>query len=164
MSGDALARVVARLQSLPSISLPTDYPRPSGSQRTVEAAYNAELSEQTSLGLLKLALYSENDEEDEDADADLRAQRPSAFHLLLILDDVVLEFEEHDIRHPVGIVPLVYISQSGEEVFNPPDVPGRDELRDDLAVRRKCFKSRPDDICYDLPDASKVPLHRHLKT
>ncbi|KZV74202.1 alpha-aminoadipate reductase Lys1p [Peniophora sp. CONT] len=90
MASDALSRVVARLQSLPSISLPTDYPRPSGSQRTVEAAYSAELSEQTSLGLLKLALYTEDDEEEEDAESDARAQRPSAFHLLLSAFSVLL--------------------------------------------------------------------------
>ncbi|VDB95640.1 unnamed protein product [Peniophora sp. CBMAI 1063] len=90
MANDALSRVVGRLQSLPSISLPTDYPRPSGSQRTVEAAYSAELSEQTSLGLLKLALYSESDEEDEEAEDGNTQKRPSAFHLLLSAFSVLL--------------------------------------------------------------------------
>ncbi|KAF8271296.1 alpha-aminoadipate reductase Lys1p [Lactarius quietus] len=81
MASDALARIVTRLKNLPSISLPTDYPRPSDAQRFVEAAHVAELSEQTSLSLLKLALYNENSFEDEDDQA--VANRPSAFHLLL---------------------------------------------------------------------------------
>ncbi|KAN0127247.1 alpha-aminoadipate reductase [Lactarius tabidus] len=88
MASDALPRIVARLKNLPSISLPTDYPRPSDAQRFVEAAYVAELPEQTSLSLLKLALYSENSFEDED---DLAiANRPSAFHLLLSAFTVLL--------------------------------------------------------------------------
>ncbi|KAI0031959.1 alpha-aminoadipate reductase Lys1p [Vararia minispora EC-137] len=87
MSSSALARVVARLQNLPSISLPTDYPRPSGGQRVVEVAYSAQLSEQTSLSLLKLALFSEIDEADEDTD---QTTRPTAFHLLLAAFSVLL--------------------------------------------------------------------------
>ncbi|KAI9444302.1 alpha-aminoadipate reductase Lys1p [Lactarius indigo] len=88
MASDALARIVARLKNLPSISLPTDYSRPADSQRFVEAAHVAELSEQTSLSLLKLALYNENYFEDED---DLAvANRPSAFHLLLSAFAVLL--------------------------------------------------------------------------
>ena len=59
MASDTLARIVARLKISPSISLPTNYPRPSDAQRFVEAAYGAELSEQTSLSVLKLALYDE---------------------------------------------------------------------------------------------------------
>jgi L-aminoadipate-semialdehyde dehydrogenase len=84
----ALARIVARLKNLPSISLPTDYPRPSDAQRFVEAAHVAELSEQTSLSLLKLALHNENFFEDEDGLA--VANRPSAFHLLLSAFAVLL--------------------------------------------------------------------------
>ncbi|KAL0958144.1 hypothetical protein HGRIS_000311 [Hohenbuehelia grisea] len=87
MTEARLARVVSRLQNLPSISLPTDYPRPSGA-KLVEAAHLAELSEQTSLALLKLALYSENEDEDED-EADTKS-RPSAFHLLLAAFTVLL--------------------------------------------------------------------------
>ena len=88
MASDTLARIVARLKNSPSISLPTDYPRPSDAQRFVEAAHVAELSEQTSLSLLKLALYDENSFEDED---DLAvANRPSAFHLLLSAFAVLL--------------------------------------------------------------------------
>ncbi|TFY78983.1 hypothetical protein EWM64_g5027 [Hericium alpestre] len=88
MASDVLTRVVARLQNLPSISLPTDYPRPSGAQRVVEAAHTAQLSEQTSLSLLKLALYRENgEEEEEEVDT---AAAPSAFHLLLAAFAVLL--------------------------------------------------------------------------
>ena len=88
MSSDALERAVARLQNLTSISLPTDYPRPSGGQRLVEAAQLVELSEQTSLGLLKLALYNENfGEEDEELGL---ASGTSAFHLLLAAFAVLL--------------------------------------------------------------------------
>lgn len=77
-----LARVVARLQNLPSISLPTDYPRPSGSNKLVEAAHLAELSEQTCLSLLKLTLADEDEDE--------TAVRPSGFHLLLAAFSVLL--------------------------------------------------------------------------
>jgi L-2-aminoadipate reductase len=88
MSSDALARIAARLSNLPSISLPTDYPRSSGTQRLIEAAHVVELSEQTSLSLLKLALYDESFAEGDD---DLAiANPPSAFHLLLSAFAVLL--------------------------------------------------------------------------
>jgi L-aminoadipate-semialdehyde dehydrogenase len=87
MSSTALDRVVARLQNLPSISLPTDYPRPPGGQRVVEAAHSAQLSEQTSLSLLKLALHSEDDEDEDESD---QTRRPTAFHLLLAAFSVLL--------------------------------------------------------------------------
>lgn len=86
---DRLARVVARLQNLPSISLPTDYPRPSGNNKVVEAVHVAELSEQTSLSLLKLVLYDENEESDVEDEGEGN-QRPSAFHLLLAAFTVLL--------------------------------------------------------------------------
>ncbi|KII91221.1 hypothetical protein PLICRDRAFT_27968 [Plicaturopsis crispa FD-325 SS-3] len=87
MADETLTRVVAKLQNLPSISLPTDYPRPSGTNKLVEAAHVAELSEQTALSLLKLVLYTE----DEDADDDIVAtSKPSAFHLLLAAFTVLL--------------------------------------------------------------------------
>ncbi|TFK49407.1 alpha-aminoadipate reductase Lys1p [Heliocybe sulcata] len=88
MSEKRLQRVVARLQNLPSISLPTDYPRPSGPQKVVEAAHVAELSDSTSRSLLKLALYSENDDGEEEEESS--AQRPSPFHLLLATFSVLL--------------------------------------------------------------------------
>jgi L-2-aminoadipate reductase len=102
MSSDdqALARITARLSNLPSISLPTDYPRPLGTQRLIEAAHIAELSEQTSLALLKLALYDENFTEDED---DLAiSHRPSAFHLLLSAFMVVLHRHTGDTDLVIG--------------------------------------------------------------
>ncbi|KAI0305172.1 L-aminoadipate-semialdehyde dehydrogenase large subunit [Multifurca ochricompacta] len=88
MASDPLTRTTVRLANLPSISLPTDYPRPSGQQRLVEAAHVTELSEQTSLSLLKLALYNQNFAEDEE-DFTI-SNRPSAFHLLLSAFAVLL--------------------------------------------------------------------------
>ena len=95
MADERLARVVSKLQNLPSISLPTDYPRPSGSHKLVEAAHNADLSEQTCISLLKLTLYDEtegqnnNDSEDEDGEQ-IASKRPSGFHLLLAAFTVLL--------------------------------------------------------------------------
>ncbi|KZS97243.1 large subunit of L-aminoadipate-semialdehyde dehydrogenase [Sistotremastrum niveocremeum HHB9708] len=73
-----LDRVTARLQNLPSLSLPTDYPRPTGATKLIEADYYETSSEQTSISLLKLALF-----EDEEAEADDTLQRPTVFHLVL---------------------------------------------------------------------------------
>ena len=89
MEDNRLARVLARLQNLPSISLPTDYPRPAGSNKLVEAVHLTQLSEQTSLSLLKLVLYTEDEDEDED-EVQSRVKRPSAFHLLLAAFTVLL--------------------------------------------------------------------------
>ncbi len=88
MASNALARITTRLSNLPSISLPTDYPRPSGAHRLVEAVYVVELSEQTSFSLLKLALYNEKFSEEEEDLTD--SGRPSAFHLLLSAFAVLL--------------------------------------------------------------------------
>ena len=66
MAEASLQRVVSRLQNLPEISLPTDYPRPLGGNKLVEAALNIDLSEQTCLGLLKLALHNENGADEEE--------------------------------------------------------------------------------------------------
>ncbi|KAI0777235.1 alpha-aminoadipate reductase Lys1p [Trametes elegans] len=88
MATDRLARVVARLQNLPEMSLPTDYPRPTGGNKLVEAAVTAELSEQTCISLMKLALYNENDEEPEEESP--VNNTPSAFHLLLSAFSVLL--------------------------------------------------------------------------
>jgi len=86
---DRLARVLARLQNLPSISLPTDYPRPSGINKVIEAAHLAELSEQSSLSLLKLGLYNDDDDVDPEDEPD-SSKTPSAFHLLLSAFTVLL--------------------------------------------------------------------------
>ncbi|KAG6816775.1 putative NRPS-like protein biosynthetic cluster [Tephrocybe sp. NHM501043] len=61
---------------------------PSGAHKVIEAAHVAQLSEQTSRSLLKLALYSENGDEDDDEESD--NNRPSAFHLLLAAFTVLL--------------------------------------------------------------------------
>ena len=86
MAVDALSRVLVRLQNLPSMSLPTDYPRAVGTNELIEAAHVADLSEQTSLALLKLAVHTE--------DVDVEAEEPrntsSAFHLLLAAFTVLL--------------------------------------------------------------------------
>lgn len=79
---ERLKRVVGRLQNLPSISLPTDYPRPTRTNKLVEAVHVAQLSEQTSLSLLKLVLYTDDEDAEED-EIDAQVNRPSAFHLLL---------------------------------------------------------------------------------
>jgi L-2-aminoadipate reductase len=88
MADRRLNRVVSRLRNLPSISLPTDFPRPTG-HRLVEAAHFAEFSEKTALSLLKLVLYSEQDL-DEDDSTQTSIKRPSAFHLLLAAFTVLL--------------------------------------------------------------------------
>ncbi|KAH9835299.1 alpha-aminoadipate reductase Lys1p [Rhodofomes roseus] len=82
-----MARTLARLQNLPSISLPTDYPRLAGN-RLVEAAFAADLSEPTCKGLLKLALYNENEDAEEEEAPEVRA--PSPFHILLAAFAVLL--------------------------------------------------------------------------
>jgi L-aminoadipate-semialdehyde dehydrogenase len=89
MDATRLDRVLARLQNPPSISLPTDYPRPSGAHKLIEAAHLADLSEQTSLSLLKLVLYTDNGDSDDD-EAEALIKRPSAFHLLLAAFTVLL--------------------------------------------------------------------------
>ncbi|KAG7086589.1 putative NRPS-like protein biosynthetic cluster [Marasmius oreades] len=89
-SSSRLARVITRLQNLPSIALPTDYPRLSGSNKLIEAALNAELPEQTSSSLLKLALFNENEGISDDESVDEPEHRPSPFHLLLAAFVVLL--------------------------------------------------------------------------
>jgi L-2-aminoadipate reductase len=89
MADEKLARVVSRLQNLPAIALPTDYPRPTGAQKVVEAVHAAELSEQTSRSLLRLTVFSEEEEEEEE-ESDNVQNTPSAFHLLLAAFSVLL--------------------------------------------------------------------------
>ena len=95
MADKRLAHGISKLQNLPSISLPTDYHHHSGSHNLVEAAHNANLSEQTCTSLLKLTLYYEtegnnnNNLEDEDGEQ-IASKRPSGFHLLLAAFTVLL--------------------------------------------------------------------------
>jgi len=87
---DRLSRVVARLQNLPSISLPTDYPRPAGTNKIIESEHLAQLSEQTSLSLLKLVLHVHDEQEDDEDESTVSVNRPSAFHLLLAAFTILL--------------------------------------------------------------------------
>lgn len=82
---ERLDRVVARLQNLPAIALPTDYPRPQGT-KVVESAYNQQLSEDAALGLVKLALY----EDETEAQNIPEYARPTPFQLLLSSFTVLL--------------------------------------------------------------------------
>lgn len=101
-----LDRWQARLQSLPAIALPTDYPRPSSSQ-LVQALTSTNLSTRTRSSLVRLALhhdeelhpdgdYSDDDEEEEEAGANGKANgtrrlsSPTPFHLLLAAFVVLL--------------------------------------------------------------------------
>ena len=71
------------------MSLPIDYPRPVETNKLIEAAHAADLPEQTSLALLKLALHT-HDGDAEDDDAQNTDSSPSAFHLLLAAFTVLL--------------------------------------------------------------------------
>ncbi|KAL0571240.1 large subunit of alpha-aminoadipate reductase, partial [Marasmius crinis-equi] len=64
--------------------------RLSGSNKLIEAALNAELSEQTSNSLLKLALFDENEGVNDDESDGSNDDRPSPFHLLLAAFVVLL--------------------------------------------------------------------------
>lgn len=90
-----LKRWVERLRSLPSIALPTDYPRPATSQ-VVQALSSLHLSAKARTALLRLAVHhdvesgiSSFDDDDYDDEKDSSSlqkeddQPPSPFHLLL---------------------------------------------------------------------------------
>lgn len=85
-----LDRWSARLQSLPSIALPTDYPRPTANQ-LVQALVSAPLSQNVRKDLVRLALHHELElhptsdpqssaDDDQDPDSD---SSPTPYHLLL---------------------------------------------------------------------------------
>lgn len=101
MASDTLSRVLARLQNLPVMSLPTDYPRSTGANKLIEAAHLADLSEQTSLSLLKLALHAESEDGEEDGNK-ISGTRPSAFHLLLSAFLVLLHRYTGDTDFVIG--------------------------------------------------------------
>ncbi|KAG0149583.1 hypothetical protein CROQUDRAFT_88921 [Cronartium quercuum f. sp. fusiforme G11] len=84
MSEHTLARITRRLSSLPSIALPTDYPRPShsSSQKVVEASIDADLNHRASLALARLSLYEDDNLDANSSEAE-RANPPSPFHILL---------------------------------------------------------------------------------
>lgn len=59
-----LARWKNRLSDLPSLVLPTDYPRSTESSKLVEATHSTTLSDRLSLGLARLALYDDGSAEE----------------------------------------------------------------------------------------------------
>ncbi|KAF9482698.1 alpha-aminoadipate reductase Lys1p [Pholiota conissans] len=101
MAEERLNRVLARLQNLPSISLPTDYPRPTGANKFIESVHSAQLSEHASLSLLKLVVYTE-DEAEEEEEAETPIKRPSVFHLVLAAFTVLLHRYTGDTDIVVG--------------------------------------------------------------
>ncbi|CAO1612864.1 unnamed protein product [Sympodiomycopsis kandeliae] len=93
-----LDRWSARLRSLPSIALPTDYPRPSSSQ-LVQALASSDLSSRTRSSLVRLALHhdeelhpdaGEDSDEEQDAQDSNGPRPPTPFHLLLAAFAVLL--------------------------------------------------------------------------
>jgi L-aminoadipate-semialdehyde dehydrogenase len=100
---ERLQRWLARLQSLPSIALPTDYPRPATSQ-LVQALSTLHLSSKARTALVRLAVHHDlengesggDDEEESDGEGhDSQVLRgdagpPSPFHLLLAAFATVL--------------------------------------------------------------------------
>jgi len=56
-----LARWKTRLSDLPSLVLPTDYPRSTESSKLVEATHSTTLNDRLSLGLARLALYDDSE-------------------------------------------------------------------------------------------------------
>lgn len=106
-----LQRWIGRLQSLPSIALPTDYPRPTTSQ-VVQALSSLHLSTRTRAALVQLAIHhdvehgneaDEEDEEiDEDSSEDVYSRAPSPFHLLLAAFVTVLHRYTGDTDIVVG--------------------------------------------------------------
>lgn len=98
-SAALLDRWSARLRGLPSIALPTDYPRPSSSQ-LVQALASSDLSSRTRAALVRLALHhdeelhpdGEDASDDEGSDeSDSNGPRPpTPFHLLLAAFVVLL--------------------------------------------------------------------------
>lgn len=88
----SLDRWSARLTSLPSIALPTDYPRPATSQ-LVQALASSTLSSATRKDLVRLALHHELDlhpAENVQEEGDDDNSSPTPFHLLLAAFCVLL--------------------------------------------------------------------------
>ncbi|KAE8232583.1 hypothetical protein CF326_g2386 [Tilletia indica] len=96
--GARLERWTTRLQNLPSIALPTDYPRPSNPSAHVNALLSSHLSARARAALVKLALHDadlahhdDNDkEDDDDDDTDSGVPAPTPFNLLLAAFAVLL--------------------------------------------------------------------------
>ncbi|EJD54724.1 alpha-aminoadipate reductase Lys1p [Auricularia subglabra TFB-10046 SS5] len=77
-----LKRVVARLANAPSISLPTDYPRPSGSHKLIAASHTGTLQPETVVALDALARYKPEDEAG-DSPTTAEASATTSVHLAL---------------------------------------------------------------------------------
>lgn len=86
MASARLQRVVARLQNLPSIALPTDYPRPP-SHKLVEAVESRDLDPKASLCILKLALFDDGIAEET---KQAHETQPTPFQTLLSAFTVLL--------------------------------------------------------------------------
>lgn len=83
-----LERWKSKLSDLPSLQLPTDYPRPTESSKLVEATQSCVLNERLALGLARLALYDDSDndnagQEEEEESSPLSQPPATPFHLLL---------------------------------------------------------------------------------
>jgi len=83
-----LERWKSKLSELPSLQLPTDYPRPKESSKLVEATQSCVLNERLALGLARLALYDDSDndnagQEEEEESSPLSQPPATPFHLLL---------------------------------------------------------------------------------
>ncbi|KAK0558441.1 large subunit of alpha-aminoadipate reductase [Tilletia horrida] len=93
-----LERWVSRLQNLPSIALPTDYPRPANASAHVSALLSSHLSARARAALVKLALHDAADlgdldaadDEDEDTQEQGGSGAPTPFNLLLAAFAVLL--------------------------------------------------------------------------
>jgi L-2-aminoadipate reductase len=99
-----LARWRQRFVDLPSLALPTDYPRPSD-DKSVEATQSRALRPSTDLALLGLAVY-------DDGEGRSPQMRPTPFHLLLSVFALLL----HRFTGDTDIV-LASSSSSGEPLL-----------------------------------------------
>ncbi|KAK0569390.1 large subunit of alpha-aminoadipate reductase [Tilletia horrida] len=87
-----LDRWLSRLQNLPSIALPTDYPRPSNASAHVNALLSSHLSSRARAALVKLALHDADlgDIDAADDDDEEGVSAPTSFNLLLAAFAVLL--------------------------------------------------------------------------
>jgi len=86
---DGHLQVISKLKNSPYLSLPTDYPRPTGVNRYIESVHLAQLPDEASISLLRLAVYDDGGSLDE-GESVVLDDRPSAFHLLLAAFTVLL--------------------------------------------------------------------------
>ncbi|KAM0793799.1 hypothetical protein ACM66B_001215 [Microbotryomycetes sp. NB124-2] len=99
-----MQRWLSRLADLPSLQLPTDYPRPAGDQM-VEARLERVLDDRTAQALVRLGMFDENEDQDTDDEDEpangiesalnksqttTSSPAPTPFHLLLAAFVVLL--------------------------------------------------------------------------